>query len=106
MGSYRIVLHDSNRIDSHKLTARCATLLDTQPDVAAVSAMQINRDGLVHYDVFDTFGKIRRYFYIVPQRPFFQRWLYRLISNTVYNDPNETAKTSNGVIDWNSTAGC
>lgn len=83
------LLLNSDTLLVDNLIARCAHLLDTQPDVAAVSAMQINREGNVHYDVFDTFGKLRRYFYIIPQRPLFRKWLHRLIPDPVYNDPNE-----------------
>lgn len=86
------LLLNSDTLLIDNLIGRCAHLLDAQPDVAAVSAMQINRDGKVHYDVFDTFGKIRRYFYIVPQGPLFQKLLYRLIPDSVYSDPNE--------VDW------
>ncbi|MBC8152308.1 MAG: glycosyltransferase family 2 protein [Bacteroidetes bacterium] len=83
------LLLNSDTLLVDDLIGRCVHLLDTQSDVAAVSAMQINREGKVHYNVFDTFGKLRRYFYIVPQRPVFQKLLYRLIPDTVYSDPNE-----------------
>ncbi len=83
------LLLNSDTLLVDNLIARCAHLLDTQPDVAAVSAMQINREGKVHYQVFDTFGKLRRHFYIVPQGPFFQKWLHRLIPDSVFADPNQ-----------------
>lgn len=83
------LLLNSDTLLVDNLIARCVNLLDAQSDVAAVSAMQINRQGHVHYDVFDTFGKLRRYCYIVPQRPFFQKLLYRLIPDPIYTDPNE-----------------
>lgn len=86
------LLLNSDTLLVDNLIGRCIQLLDSQTDVAAVSAMQINREGQVHHDVFDTFGKIRRYFYIVPQRPTVQKLLYRLIPDTVYTDPNE--------VDW------
>ncbi len=86
------LLLNSDTLLVDNLIARCAGILDTQSDVAAVSAMQINREGKVHHEVFDTFGKIRRHFYIIPQHPFFQKLLYRLVPDSVYSDPNE--------VDW------
>ena len=83
------LLLNSDTLLVNNLIARCVTILDTQPDVAAVSAMQINREGKVHYEVFDTFGKLRRHAYVVPPGGFFQQWLRRLIPDTVYEDPNE-----------------
>lgn len=83
------LLLNSDTLLVDNLIARCASLLDAQPDVAAVSAMQINRAGQVHHDVFDTFGKLRRYFYILPQRPAFQKLLYHFIPDMVYTDPNQ-----------------
>lgn len=87
-----ILLLNSDTLLIDNLIGRCVRILDEQPDVAAVGAMQINRDGKVHYDIFDTFGKLRRYFYIVPQHPFFRKLLYRLFPDTAYADPNQ--------VDW------
>lgn len=83
------LLLNSDTLLTDNLILRCMQILDSQPDVAAVSAMQITRQGQVHYDVFDTFGKIRRFFYIIPQHPFFEKLLKRLIPDTVFSDPNE-----------------
>ncbi|GAA4395294.1 glycosyltransferase family 2 protein [Nibrella viscosa] len=87
-----ILLLNSDTLVLDNLLARCVCLLDERPEIAAVSAMQINREGQVHHDIFDTFGKIRRYFYIVPQRPGFQKLLHRFIPDNHYDDPNE--------VDW------
>lgn len=91
-----ILLLNSDTLLVDNLFARFIDVLDNQPDVAAVGAMQINRDGQVHYDIYDTFGKIRRHFYIIPQHPFFRKLLYRFVPDTVYPDPNQ--------VDWLSGA--
>lgn len=94
-GRYLLLLNsDTLLVDN--LIGRFLQVLDNQPDVAAVGAMQINRDGQVHYDIYDTFGKIRRHFYIFPQQSFFRKLLYRFVPDTVYNDPNQ--------VDWLSGA--
>lgn len=91
-----LLLLNSDTLLRDNLLARCVRLLDTQPDVAAVGAMQITREGKIHQDIFDTFGKIRRHFYILPPHPFFRKLLYRLVPDTHYPDPNE--------VDWLSGA--
>lgn len=87
-----ILLLNSDTLLVDNLLLRCVRLLDQQPDVAAVSAMQINREGNVHHEIFDTFGKIRRHFYVIPHYPFFQKLLRKLIPDSHYDDPNE--------VDW------
>lgn len=94
-GRYLMLLN-SDTLMVENLLARFVDVLDKQPDVAAVGAMQINREGQVHYDIFDTFGKIRRHFYIIPQHPFFRKLLYKYVPDTVYTDPNQ--------VDWLSGA--
>lgn len=91
-----ILLLNSDTLLIDDLLTRLSGVLDHQPDVAAVGAMQINRAGDVHHQIFDTFGKIRRHFYIVPQSDFFRNLLYKLIPDNRYSDPNE--------VDWLSGA--
>ena len=91
-----ILLLNSDTLLVDDLLTRLADTLDQQPDVAAVGAMQINREGAVHHQIFDTFGKIRRHFYILPQSDFFRKLLYKIIPDTHYDDPNE--------VDWLSGA--
>ena len=94
-GRYLLLLN-SDTLLVENLLARFVEVLDTQADVAAVGAMQINREGQVHYDIFDTFGKIRRHFYIIPQHPFFRKLLYKYVPDSVFQDPNQ--------VDWLSGA--
>ncbi len=91
-----VLLLNSDTLLVNDLLTRLVGVLDTQPDVAAVGAMQINREGAVHHQIFDTFGKIRRHFYILPQSGFFRKLLYTSIPDTHYTDPNE--------VDWLSGA--
>jgi hypothetical protein len=88
--NYLLLNSDTLLIDN--LIGRCSRLLDQQPDVAAVGAMQINRSGQVHTQMYTRFGEIRRPFYILPIHPTVQRWLFRCIPDSVYDDPNQ--------VDW------
>ena len=74
------------------LIGRCSQLLDAQPDVAAVGAMQINRAGQVHSQMYTRFGELRRYSFILPISPGVQNWLHRQFPDTTYADPNQ--------VDW------
>ena len=47
-----ILLLNSDTLLIDDLLTRLSGVLDQQPDVAAVGAMQINREGEVHYDIF------------------------------------------------------
>ena len=91
-----VLLLNSDTLLIDDLLTRLAGVLDEQPDVAAVGAMQINREGQVHYQIYDTFGKIRRHFYIVPPTPYFNKLLYKTFPDNHYDDPNE--------VDWLSGA--
>jgi GT2 family glycosyltransferase len=91
-----ILLLNSDTLLVDDLLTRLCGVLDQQPDVAAVGAMQINRAGEVHHQIYDTFGKIRRHFYVLPQSDFFRKLLYKLFPDPHYDDPNE--------VDWLSGA--
>ncbi|RYF73621.1 MAG: glycosyltransferase family 2 protein [Cytophagaceae bacterium] len=86
------LLLNSDTLLRDNLIGRCSHLLDEQPDVAAVGAMQINRAGQVHTQMYTRFGEIRRPFYILPTHPKVQNWLYRQLPDTVYPNPNQ--------VDW------
>ena len=86
------LLLNSDTLLRDNLIGRCSQLLDQQPDVAAVGAMQINRAGQLHTQMYTRFGEIRRPFYILPTHPKVQNWLYRQMPDTVYEDPNQ--------VDW------
>jgi GT2 family glycosyltransferase len=60
--------------------------------VAAVSPMQINRQGKVHYDAHNGFNQIRKFFFVLPPTPFFDRLLEFFLPERKYEDPNQ--------VDW------
>ncbi len=82
-----LLLLNSDTLLVDDLISRCSQLLDQQADVAAVGAMQINRDGQVHTQLFTRFAELRRFCYILPER-----WLNWLFPDNHYADPNE--------VDW------
>jgi GT2 family glycosyltransferase len=88
--NYLLLNPDTLLLDN--LIGRCSHLLDEQPDVAAVGAMQLNRAGQVHTQMYTRFGELRRPFYILPIHPTVQGWLNRCIPDSVYDDPNQ--------VDW------
>lgn len=91
-----ILLLNSDTLLIDNLLARCVRLLDTQPDVAAVSALQLGADGDLRPNLYTTFGQIRRAFYILPAGDKFQTLLQRLIPDSHYDDPDQ--------VDWLSGA--
>ena len=82
-----ILLLNSDTLLVDDLITRCSQLLDSQAEVAAVGAMQINRQGQVHAQLFTRFAELRRFCYLLPER-----WLRRLFPDSHYADPNE--------VDW------
>ena len=82
-----LLLLNSDTLLVDDLITRCSQRLDSQPSVAAVGAMQINRDGQVHTQLFTRFAELRRFCYILPER-----WLNRIFPDNHYADPNE--------VDW------
>ncbi len=88
--NYLLLNTDTLLLDN--LIARCSQLLDQQPDVAAVGAMQVNRVGNVHTQLYTSFAEVHRHAYILPPHPTVQRWLDRLFLPTPYADPNQ--------VDW------
>ena len=88
--NYLLLNSDTLLLDN--LIARCSHLLDRQADVAAVGAMQVNRAGAVHTQLYTRFAHVYRHAYILPPHPTVQRWLHRLLPDTPYTDPNQ--------VDW------
>ena len=82
-----ILLLNSDTLLVDDLITRCSQRLDQQTDAAAVGAMQINRDGQVHAQLFTRFAQLRRFCYVLPER-----WLNRVFPDNHYADPNE--------VDW------
>jgi GT2 family glycosyltransferase len=94
--SRNILLLNSDTLLLDNLLARCVRLLDEQPDVAAVGAMQLSRNHELRPNLYTTFGQMRRAFYILPAGNAVQDKLKKLIPDTQYDDPNQ--------VDWLSGA--
>jgi GT2 family glycosyltransferase len=82
-----LLLLNSDTLLVDNVLPRCAHILDTQPDVAAVAPTQLTRTGRVYHEAFKYFADLLRFSVIVPLR--FQTLLERLIPNTRYADPDE-----------------
>ncbi|MFC5408783.1 glycosyltransferase family 2 protein [Larkinella bovis] len=87
-----VLLLNSDTLLVDNILKRCADLLNTRPDVAAVGPMQLTRDGKVHTEAFTGFSQLRRYFFIFPTSGFFKRLLHRLLPDRHYADPDQ--------VDW------
>ena len=69
--------------------ANSVRVLHDQPDVAAVSAMQLKADRQPRPNLYTTFGQMRRAFYILPSGEASERFLLRLLPDPHYTDPNQ-----------------
>ncbi|MGA0556458.1 glycosyltransferase family 2 protein [Larkinella sp. VNQ87] len=87
-----VLLLNSDTLLIDNVLKRCADVLDSRPEVAAVGPMQINREGKVHTEAYDGFSQLRRYFFILPTSGFFRRMLLRFLPDNQYIDPNQ--------VDW------
>ena len=91
-----ILLLNSDTLLLDDVLSRCVQVLDEQPDVAAVSALQLQANRQVRPNLYTTFGQMRRAFYILPGGVASEKFLYRLMPDTQYADPNQ--------VDWLSGA--
>ena len=91
-----VLLLNSDTLVLDDVLSHCVRALDNQPDVAAVSAVQLQANGQVRPNLYTTFGQMRRAFYILPGGAAADRFLYRLMPDTPYADPNQ--------VDWLSGA--
>lgn len=91
-----ILLLNSDTLLVDNVLANCVQVLDIQSDVAAVSAIQLQANRQVRPNLYTTFGQMRRAFYILPGGEASERFLYRLMPDTQYADPNQ--------VDWLSGA--
>jgi GT2 family glycosyltransferase len=85
-----ILLLNSDTLLRDNLIGRSVALLDAEPDVAAIGAMQINREGEVHHQMYRWFNDLLRYSFLVPQG--LQPWLKRQLPTPTYADPRQ--------VDW------
>jgi GT2 family glycosyltransferase len=84
-----LLLLNSDTLLRDNVLLRCAQLLDEQPDVAAVSPMQINRAGQVHLQAYEHFGDLLRHSVIMPGPGRSEQWLRRWLPNRHYADPQQ-----------------
>ncbi|QMW01181.1 glycosyltransferase family 2 protein [Spirosoma foliorum] len=84
-----ILLLNSDTLLVDNVLANCVQVLDTQPDVAAVSAIQLQANRQVRPNLYTTFGQMRRAFYILPGGEASERFLNRLMPDPHYSDPNQ-----------------
>lgn len=87
-GRYVLLLNSDTLLLDDVLT-HCVRALDAQPDVAAVSALQLAADQQVRPNLYTTFGQMRRAFYILPSGIKAQRFLERLFPDPHFTDPNQ-----------------
>jgi GT2 family glycosyltransferase len=87
-----VLLLNSDTLLLDNIFNRCADLLNAHPEVAAVGPMQVNRAGKVHTEAFHSFAQLRKYAYILPATPFFNRLLDQSFPETRYPDPQQ--------VDW------
>lgn len=95
LGRY-VLLLNSDTLLLDDVLSHCVQVLDSQPDVAAVSAVQLQANRQVRPNLYTTFGQMRRAFYILPGGVASEKFLYRLMPDTPYTDPNQ--------VDWLSGA--
>ena len=84
-----ILLLNSDTLLLDDVLSRCVHVLDEQPDVAAVSALQLKADHQLRPNLYTTFGQMRRAFYILPGGKAAEKFLARLMPDPHYADPNQ-----------------
>lgn len=84
-----ILLLNSDTLLLDDVLSHCVQVLDTQPGVAAVSAIQLQADRQVRPNLYTTFGQMRRAFYILPGGVAAEKLLQRLMPDPHYPDPNQ-----------------
>lgn len=84
-----ILLLNSDTLLVDDVLGHCVQVLDEQPDVAAVSALQLQANHQIRPNLYTTFGQMRRAFYILPGGEASERFLYRQMPDPQYADPNQ-----------------
>ncbi|GAB4021883.1 glycosyltransferase family 2 protein [Spirosoma migulaei] len=84
-----ILLLNSDTLLIDDVLGHCVQVLDKQPDVAAVSALQLQANRQIRPNLYTTFGQMRRAFYILPGGEASERFLNRLMPDPHYADPNQ-----------------
>ncbi|GAB2556174.1 glycosyltransferase family 2 protein [Spirosoma aerophilum] len=84
-----VLLLNSDTLLIDNALANCVRVLTERPDVAAVSAVQLQANRQVRPNLYTSFGQMRRAFYILPGGLATERLLARLMPDPVYTDPNQ-----------------
>lgn len=84
-----ILLLNSDTLLINDILSRCIRVLDEQPDVAALSATQLQADRQVRPNLYTTFSQMRRAFYILPGGKRSEKLLQYLMPDPQYQDPNQ-----------------
>jgi len=84
-----ILLLNSDTLLVDNALASAVRVLHNQPDVAAVSAIQLKADRQIRPNLYTTFGQMRRAFYILPGGKGAERLLNRLMPDPQFTDPNQ-----------------
>lgn len=83
------LLLNSDTLLIDNAVGHCVRILREQPDVAAVSALQLKADRQLRPNLYTTFGQMRRAFYLLPGGEAAERFLIRLLPDPHYTDPNQ-----------------
>lgn len=86
-----ILLLNADTLVFDDVISRCFHRLETNPDIAAIGGIQLYEDKSP-MPFYRSFAEIRRTFFILPNKPFFQQILHKTIPETLYADPNQ--------VDW------
>ncbi|AKD54281.1 glycosyltransferase [Spirosoma radiotolerans] len=84
-----LLLLNSDTLLVDNALASAVRVLQNQPDVAAVSAVQLKADRQLRPNLYTTFGQMRRAFYILPGGEAAERLLNRLMPDPHFADPNQ-----------------
>ncbi len=82
-----LLLLNSDTLLIDNVLLRCAQILDTQPDVAAVAPTQLTHNRTIYHEAVERFAQVLRFSLIVPVQ--LQAALKTLIPDSRYADPNQ-----------------
>jgi GT2 family glycosyltransferase len=87
-GEYILLLNaDTLMIDN--AIGKAISRLRERPDIAAIGGLQLYKD-LSEMPYYRTINDIRKTFYILPNKPFFDNLIEKLLPKANFSDPNET----------------
>lgn len=86
-GRYFLLLN-ADTLQTGPVLTECLRRMEREPDMVASAPVQLYPDGSP-MPYYTSFADIRRTFYILPLRPFFQKLLEKAIPATRYADPRQ-----------------